>query len=102
MGLTVALQMEDGARLAVIEDPANVLHRVLPDAEDPAFQWAGTIDWYGDTTFNSIQARALHREWARLVALVVEPDEVALLRAVDDLLVRAAEGVHLYVKFYGD
>lgn len=102
MGLTVVLQTENGSRQAAVEDPTNVLHRSLPDPEDQAFQWAGTIDWYGDTTFNSMQARSLHNEWGRLIATAKEPSDAALLRQIDDLLVRAAEGVHLYVKFYGD
>jgi hypothetical protein len=102
MGITVALETEDGSRQAVVEDPTNVLHRVLPDAEDHAFQWAGTIDWYGNTTFNSLQAQALRKEWSRLIAAAEQPADAVLLRRIDDLLVRAADGLHLYVKFYGD
>jgi len=102
MGITVALQTEDGSRLAVVEDPANVLHRVLPDVEDSAFQWAGTIDWYGDTTFNSLQAQALRKEWDRLIRSAEGGTDAPFLRQVDELLRRAAEEVHLYVKFYGD
>lgn len=102
MGITVALQSEDGTRLAVVEDPTNVLHRVLPDAEDPTFQWAGTIDWYGDTTFNAAQAGALRREWSRLISAAQDATDAALLQRVDEIIGRAANGVHLYVKFYGD
>lgn len=102
MALTVVLQTERGARQASVEDPTDVLHRWLPDARDPRFQWAGAIDWFGDTTFNSLQARALHEEWARLLAAARDSRDAELLRRIDDLLVRASEDAHLYVKFYGN
>jgi hypothetical protein len=82
MGMTVALENEDGTKIARIEDPPNVLHRVLPRSENPAFQWADTIDWYGDTSFNYLQAGRLRIE-------------------IDELLQRCSSGRLLYVKFYG-
>jgi hypothetical protein len=102
MGITVTLQAENGTSFAMVNDEKNILHRILPDADDPAFQWAGTIDWYGDTVFNARQAQALRQEWARLIVSAGNDEEASLLRNIDELLKRAAEGVHLYVKFIGD
>jgi len=101
MGMTVALESEDGTKIATVGDPMNVLHRVLPTSEDPAFQWAGTIDWYGDTSFNYLQAGRLRIEWE----LLIQKSDVqgaTLLRQIDELLQRCSDGRHLYVKFYGD
>jgi hypothetical protein len=102
MGMTVTLESEDGTPEASIEDPTNILHRVLPSPGDAAFQWANTIDWYGDTTFNRLQAPLLREEWKILVARANDAAAAALLREVDQLLDRCANGTHLYVKFYGD
>lgn len=102
MGITIALENEDGTQVETAEDPRDLLHRVLPAPEDRAFQWAGTIDWYGDTTFNGLQAGRLLKEWRRLIEATTDAETVALLRRVEDFLVRASTEVHTYVKFYGD
>ena len=52
MGIAVILETEQGSRLELVVDAGNILHRVLPAPEDPTFQWANMIDWYGDTVFN--------------------------------------------------
>src|SRR5258705_7994170 len=62
MGITIRREAENGSALAVVEDPRNPLHLALPAPEDPQFVWAGAIDWYGDTTFNRVQAAKLHAE----------------------------------------
>lgn len=101
MGIAITLETESGNRLELIEDPQNVLHRVLPSVENGLFRWASSIDWYGDTTFNYIQAGFLREEWRQLIEGACVED-AALLRQVDQLLRRATEERHLYVKFYGD
>ncbi len=102
MGITAVLETEKGEAITTVDDPANLLHKILPAPNDAGFQWANTIDWYADTTFNRIQARLLRTEWARLVERT--PDESArkLLMSIDDLLERCDAEQHLYVKFYGD
>jgi len=102
VGLSVALEQEDGAALDTVHDPSNQLHRVLPSPEDTSYQWVTTIDWYGDTVFNRIQAAKLRSEWQRLVDSCREPEALALLQRIDGLIGRCASEVHLYVKFYGD
>jgi len=102
MGLTVTLQGEDGAAIETVEDPSNLLHAVLTGEPGAGLPWAETIDWYGDTTFNHIQAGRLREEWARLLAVARDRETVALLRQIDGLLQSCATGVHLHVKFWGD
>jgi hypothetical protein len=102
LGISVALEGEDGTALETVHDPSNLLHRALPAPEDPSFQWISTIDWYGDTTFNELQVSRLRAEWQRLIETSRDPDTRALLQRIDDLFGRCSSDVHLYVKFYGD
>ena len=102
MGLTVALQDEDGEAIDTVEDPRNLLHAVLSLEPGAGLPWAETIDWYGDTTFNRVQAARLREEWARVLDVVRDTETVTLLRQIDGMLQRCSEGVHLYVKFWGD
>lgn len=102
MGLVVTLQSETGAAIETVMDPRNLLKGVFPRSEDSGFPWAETIIWYGDTTFNCMQADRLRREWARFLEATRDPETVALLRKIDGLLQRCVVGTHLYVKFLGD
>lgn len=102
MGIAVKLETERGDALTSIEDPQNLLHHALPAQGTPGFQWASTIDWYGDTTFNRAQAALLRAEWAILIEKASDDDAKKLLEQIDDMLVKCASEPHLYVKFYGD
>ena len=102
MGITVKLESEDGSEIECVEDPTNVLHRVLPESGSIDFQWANTIDWYGDTVFNHLQAASLRREWAVLIRNAADKITKEVLEQIDGLLQKCAAGDHLYVKFYGD
>jgi len=102
MGLTVRLENERGEPLEQVEDPANVLHRLLPDPKDASYLHLTTIDWYGDTVFNHFQAPRLLEEWRRMAASASTHAESALLKAVERLAEQVASGTHLYLKFYGD
>lgn len=102
VGISVVLEGEAGEALETVHDPRNLLHRVLPPPDDTSFQWVSTIDWYGDTTFNHLQAPLVRAEWQRLICLSREPETKALLQQIDRFLERCSSEVHLYVKFYGD
>jgi hypothetical protein len=102
MGITTTLETETGEKLATVEDPTNLLHRTLPEPGARGFQWANTIDWYGDTSFNYLQVARLREEWSGLRRAARDRETVALLEAIDELLRRAESERHLYVKFYGD
>jgi hypothetical protein len=101
MGLTVTLESESGAATETVRDPRNLLKNVLPE-EGSGFPWAETIIWFGDTTFNCMQADRLRCEWARFIEGTRDPDTASLLQQIDVLLQRCVTGTHLYVKFWGD
>jgi hypothetical protein len=103
MGLTTRLETENRTGLQSVEDPRNLLHRALPRPEDPGFHWAGTIDWYGDTTFNHLQVPKLRAEWQRLIEASQDSETIGLLRQIDELLKRClTEQPQVYVRFVGD
>jgi len=102
MGLTVCLETEAGESLEQVEDPTNILHRLLPRPADANYRWCSTIDWYGDTVFNRLQAPHLLEEWRRISTLASQPDEVSLMRAVERMAEKLEDGGHIYLRFYGD
>lgn len=103
MAFNVALEDENGIKIAFIGEPMGApIARGVSKAVGSRFPWASSIDPYGDTTFNYLQAKRLRNEWAILIA---EADDAAVkevLEQIDGLLQRCASGTHLYVKFYGD
>ena len=101
MGLTAVLQQEDGTRLASVEDPTNILHRVLPSPEDRTYRYLNEIDWYGDTTFNWIQCAGLRKELERIAEVATAPDDQALIRRLIEFATRC-HSAQLHLKFYGD
>ena len=80
MGLEVVIENGEGEQLASVEDPTNILHRVLPAEIDRTFCCLSYVDWYGDTIFNALQ--------------------VPMVR--DELAARCLSQPGLYLKFYGD
>ncbi len=102
MGITITLESEDGHRIDSVEDPTNVLHHALPDPEDAQFHLANTIDWYGDTVFNRLQAGLLRKEWALLIDNAVDENAAMLLKRIEAILLKCTAEVHLYVRFCGD
>jgi hypothetical protein len=102
MGITVKLESESGTEIQCVEDPTNVLHRALPEPGRAGFQWANTIDWYGDTVFNHLQATSLRKEWVVLIQNATDEATKKVLERIDGLLQECASGNHLYIKFYGD
>jgi hypothetical protein len=102
MGITIALETEDGESLRTIEDPTNVLHRVLPESGDPRYQCLSRIDWYGDTVFNSLQAPQLLAEWETLTFEMHDAEARRVLDGVRELAERLRAERHVYLKFYGD
>lgn len=102
MGLTAVLENEAGEPLGQVEDPTNILHRLLPGPNDTTYRYIGAIDWYGDTVFNHLQALHFLDEWRRMSAKASGPSETTLIRAIEKMAERVAEERHLYLKFYGD
>lgn len=102
MGITAVLETEDGKPLESVEDPTNVLHRVLPEVGDVKYQCLSHIDWYGDTTFNYLQAPQLLAEWQTLKNEKGDSETQRVIDSIRSLAERLREERHVYLKFYGD
>jgi hypothetical protein len=55
MGLNIVLTDCNGEFVERIDDPRNLLHRLLPPADEESESVLTKIDWYGDTYFNHLQ-----------------------------------------------
>jgi hypothetical protein len=102
MGIEVVVEDERGIKIASLEDPTNILHRVLPRPDDMRFQHLSRVDWYGDTTFNRNQVPDVRQELKRLASAGKGVEEIDLIRRLDALAEKAEAEPHLYLKFYGD
>jgi hypothetical protein len=49
-----------------IDDPKNLLDRLLPPCDDRSGSVLAKIDWYGDTYFNYLQIKRFLEEWNQL------------------------------------
>ena len=102
MAFNVALEDENGKKIALVIEPVGTpIARSVLRAVGPRFPWASTIDPYGDTTFNHLQAGLLRKEWAILVEESEDEKTKDALLQVDGILGRCVSE-RLYVKFYGD
>jgi hypothetical protein len=102
MGIEVVVEDERGTKLASLEDPTNILHRVLPSQEDSEFQCLNRVDWYGDTTFNRHQIPDVRRELNLLATTKKKVEEVEMVRKLEVMATKAEAEPHLFLKFYGD
>jgi hypothetical protein len=103
MAFNVALEDENGKKIVFVAEPVGVpIARAVSKAVGPRFPWGSTIDPYGDTTFNYIQARLLRNEWAILIQEAENEKTRDILLQVDEILQRCVSERHLYVKFHGD
>jgi hypothetical protein len=101
MGFDINLEKEHGEVFDSIEDPTNILHRLLERCGGDDSHLA-EIDWNGDTTFNRLQIPRFLAEWETLAQYSKSPEEAKLVADVRRLAERCASGVHLYLKFIGD
>jgi hypothetical protein len=103
MGLMVELHDEQGATQGdSVEDPTNILHRLLQQKDLAAYPLLSGIDWYGDTIFNGQQMERFIPEWQDLAKATKSPEERQLLGEVLELARRCEDGIHLFLKFIGD
>ena len=102
MGIETVIMDSGGQKLDSVEDPTNILHRVLPSPDDASFQCLNRIDWYGDTVFNRHQFPVLRDELQRLICVLPVTEHRLLLHRVDSLAARCEAEPHLYLKFVGD
>jgi|SRR5687767_218304 len=105
MPLTIYLQDESGAQLTWVEDPTDVLSRVLPEPGNRSYACLNNIDPYGDTIFNYLQAPRLAAEWNSLSDPPDDPDRARVLASVAKLIHELADRAHgpgVYLRFCGD
>jgi hypothetical protein len=102
MGMQVTVEDERGTKIASLEDPGNILHRLLPALDDQAYRCLNRVDWYGDTTFNRLQIPDVQEELKHLIAGNRSDEEVRLIQQIGALAARCQSEPHLYLKFYGD
>lgn len=104
MGISVVLEDEVGAPLETLEDPTNILHKILPASGDTSFRCLAFIDWYGNTVFNRLQADTFLSEWSAIERNIGAEDTRSkeLAAGVRRLAERLQETPHVYLKFYGD
>ncbi len=102
MGFNIELQDELGGRIAGIDDPRCTLDKLLPEVGDDHYPMLGSIDPYGDTTFNHLQMPRFLKEWAVVLQKAGTAEERSLVSAVESLARRCRDEVHTYLKFIGD
>lgn len=102
MGLTVVLEDERGEAIEEVGDPQNLLHEVLPATDDERSRCLRFIDWFADTTFNSLQMEEFLKELAAVRSSASSEEAAELLDRIGKLARRVEKEVHLYLKFYGD
>jgi hypothetical protein len=101
MGFDINLETERGEVRATVEDPKNLLHRLLERSisDEPLL---AEIDWNGDTVFNRLQMPRFLSQWQILAKNSNSPEEAKLVDEVRALAEQFESGVHLYLKFIGD
>ena len=82
----VTLEDEEGNEIVSIADSNGVMSRAMAEGDDARFPWAGTIDPYGDTTFNRKQAELLRKEWGLLILQAADQRTEALLGGLTTFL----------------
>lgn len=102
MGLTTLLETESAKRIAHVEDPKNLLRRLLPALADESFHCLRFIDPYQNTVFNQLQMERLRAELSRVREKAASREEQDLLARIDELARRCQAEAHLYLKFLGD
>jgi len=88
MGLNIVLTDCNGEFVERIDDPRNLLHRLLPPADEESESVLAKIDSYGDTYFNHLQIWRFLREWDELEQRVQSPEEKELIIGVRHLALR--------------
>src|SRR5579872_4618750 len=100
MGFNVVLQDEFGAQIGSVDDPRCLLDKLLPTPGSDDYPFLGSIDPYGDTTFNTLQMPRFLKEWTAVVSPSASTsEEQALVASVELLARRCRDEVHVYLKF---
>lgn len=101
MGLSIVVTDYSGQVFERIEDPRNLLHRLLPRSDEESVTLLAKIDWYGDTYLNYLQIKQFLEEWEQLGRACETPAEKELVDEVRRLAMRCREDRTL-LRFIGD
>lgn len=101
VSLDIRLETESGRELARVEDAKGLLLQSIETCRSD-LSLVRFVDPYGDTVFNHLQATVLLSDLKTLEDCTDDSETLTLLRELNDLAVRVANGIHLYLKVYGD
>lgn len=101
MGLNIVEIDFSGKALESIADPRNLLHKLLPPADEQSDTLLTKIDWYGDTYFNYLQLKRFLAEWDELGQSAQTPEEKELVTGVRRIAQRCQKDRGL-LRFIGD
>ena len=101
MGLGIVVTDYTNTVFDRVDDPKNILHRLLPPCDEESASVLSKIDWYGDTYFNYLQLGQFMREWEQLRQRAETSEERELIDGVMNLARRCREDRSL-LRFIGD
>jgi len=106
MGISTVLETWIGSRreVARVDDPTQILNKLLPGQEDADSRFLRYVDWYGDTAFNRIQCSDLALELRLMRSRASSDSERDLVDRIIALAERCAAGQAecLWLRFVGD
>ena len=97
MGLTITLEDENGGAIYTL--PKELDYEEFENLELNKFLLLKYVDFYGDTTFNTLQIDDLITDLERLKSIAGNQTE--LIQQIIDLAEKSKARVHTYIKFYG-
>jgi len=83
-------------------EPNNYVQMLLSDYNDASSYCLRFIDPYGDTVFNELQIPILIDELSIAINKLTDHEIVGFANEVINLVKKAQNKVHTYIKFYGD
>ncbi len=98
MALTIKLENENGHAIRTLQEGFD--YDKLENINLNEFTLLKYVDFYGDTTFNTLQLVDLLNDFEKLKNLA--PDQVDIIQDIQDLIRESQSLVHTYIKFYGD
>jgi hypothetical protein len=98
MGLTIVLEDENGGAIQTL--PKELDHDELENIHLDDFILLKYIDFYGNTTFNTLQLDDLISDLEKLKPMAASQSEI--IQQIISLAKRSQDEVHTYIKFYGD
>ncbi len=98
MGWTVILEDENGQTIRTLSK--EFIYDELENLNLDNYLLLKYIDFYGDSTFNTLQLGDLKSDFEKLRAVVSSQKET--VEHILELIKESQEKVHTYIKFYGD